>query len=96
MNVKQKQIEFLERFIGGDMGVIERFEHGLCANLRVYTGADINYRLYREMVSSWDKWSGCTAYPIWGYYMSTPKYKGEQLRLRMSLAKHLLEGLRDD
>lgn len=95
MDVKQKQIEFLERFISGDMGVIERDYLGLCGNIDAYSGEYIGWGVYYRLVESWpDKARKDAFYPTSAQLSSIPKYEGEQLRLRISLAKHLLEGLR--
>lgn len=96
--MNQEQIKFLEKIAIGDISGISNTKCGLCYNLNLLddcrpTGSKFVY----GNCSDWKHFSGEKEYPIigedsyWGKKL--PKWEGEQLELRSSLAKHLLSKL---
>lgn len=96
---KTKVKEFLERFISGDMEVVNNLANGLCSNLEKYSEKDYYPReCYYFFVGSscvgWNDIKDKECYPI-EWEKGVGLYEGSQLKQRVSLAKHLLTKVDD-
>lgn len=88
--------EFFEKFISGDMSVINSNYLGLCANLSHYSGRTFrSYSFIPNQCGDWVDYSGDQINPV-GYLSGCLNYyDGLYLQYRLSLAKHLLGKLEE-
>ena len=104
---KEVLVEVLDNIINGDLSEIN-VGFGICGNLtyevfvvRDGSWGDLGYVLVEEYSGSWEHFSGSSRHPIpaeegstpMETYSDLPKWEGNQLKLRQSLALHLKKKL---
>ena len=76
-----------EKALTGD---IDELESGICYCLSILTDSvDFAHDFVRDNCEDWEYFSGDINYPIEGYKIGN-LWKGEQLKLRLSLLDHLI------
>ena len=97
--IKECFIKVLKEIIDGDLSSIDKW-YGLCGNLSEVTicsskpYCNLGYNFVENNCSDWKHYSGLRETPIIGFNRST-NWQGEQLKLRQSLAQHLLTKLEE-
>lgn len=86
--------------VQGDLEAVD-IHYGLCGNLSLAVPNDnedttLGYLFVGQNCSDWSYFSGCTLLPVGGGYSNRSKWQGKQLKLRQSLAQHLLTKLEEN
>lgn len=96
--------EFFQGFLMNHKDVITSPDDGLCKNLYMFVGEyswNTCTDFIGEVAKSWKEWSGSELFPIPeteenGVIYGVGNYEGEGLRLRRSLAQHILVIIRHE